>query len=138
MDDRWNAPAFFTLAGGNWGAQSGDEDVDLVMLFMTREGADQLMSANWRIGGDVGMAAGPWGRQGSASTDWKVNMGILTYSKAKGVFTGATLNEAHVDEQAMRAVCGAPEPELSPYPIGQNSDSARRAPVSGCYPAELP
>ena len=85
-----------------------------MMLFMTREGAEQLMSANWRIGGDVGMAAGPWGGEGSADTDWKVNMGILTYSKAKGVFTGATLNGAHVqvDDQAMRAVYGARNPSF--------------------------
>ena len=114
VDDRWSAPAFFTLAGAEWGAQSGDEDVDLVMLFMTRKGADQLMSDNWRIGSDVGMAAGPWGREGSVGTDWKVDMGVLTYSRAKGVFTGATLNGAnlHVDEQAMRAVYGARNPSF--------------------------
>lgn len=102
---RWSAPAFFTLTGGSWGAQIGGEDVDLVMLFMNHEGAEKLMSAKWKIGGDVGIAAGPWGRQGSADTDWKGNTGILTYSKAKGAFIGATLNGAnvHVDEKAMQA-----------------------------------
>jgi len=102
---RWSAPAFFTLSGGSWGAQIGGEDVDLVMLFMSDEGAEKLMAANWKIGADVGIAAGPWGRQGTASTDWKMNTGILTYSRAKGAFIGATLNGAnvHVDEKAMRA-----------------------------------
>ena len=107
-NDRWSAPAFFTLTGGSWGAQIGGEDVDLVMLFMNQEGADKLLQANWKIGGDAGIAAGPWGRQGSASTDWKMNTGILTYSKAKGAFVGATLNGAnvHVDEKAMAAFYG--------------------------------
>ena len=112
VDDRRSAPAFFTLAGGNWGAQSEGEDVDLVMLFMTHEGVEKLMSANWKIGDDIGIAAGPWGRQGSARTDSNVSAGILTYSRTKGVFIGATLNGAnvHVDEQAMRAVYGARNP----------------------------
>jgi lipid-binding SYLF domain-containing protein len=111
-NNRWTAPAFFTMTGGSWGAQIGGEDVDLVMLFMTDEGAEKLMAANWKIGGDVGIAAGPWGRQGTASTDWKMNTGILTYSRAKGAFIGATLNGAnvHVDQKAMRAVYGRRDP----------------------------
>lgn len=104
----WSSPAFFTITGGSWGAQIGVEGVDLVLLFMTREGADKLLSANWKIGADAGIAAGPFGRQAGASTDWKLNSGILTYSKAKGVFAGATLNGANVraDENAIKAFYG--------------------------------
>lgn len=120
-NDRWSAPAFFTLTGGSWGAQIGAEDVDLVMLFMNQEGANKLLQANWKIGGDVGIAAGPWGRQGSASADWKMNSGILTYSKAKGAFIGATLNGAnvHVDEKAMRAVYGESNPNFHEVLMGR-------------------
>ena len=70
--------------------------MDLVMLFMTDEGAKKLLAANWKIGADAGIAAGPFGREASANTDWKMNSGILTYSRAKGVFAGATLNGADV------------------------------------------
>jgi lipid-binding SYLF domain-containing protein len=113
-NDRWTAPAFFTLTGGSWGAQIGGEAVDLVMLFMDDNGAEKLMSANWRIGGDVGIAAGPWGRQGSASTDWKLDTSVLTYSRAKGAFIGATLNGAnvHVDEKAMSSFYGDRNPNF--------------------------
>ncbi|HEX8925178.1 MAG TPA: lipid-binding SYLF domain-containing protein, partial [Terriglobales bacterium] len=105
---RWSAPAFFTITGGSWGAQIGGEAVDLVMFFMTDEGANKLMAANWKIGADAGIAAGPWGREGSANTDWKFNTGILTYSKAKGLFAGATLNGAniHEDTDATKAFYG--------------------------------
>jgi lipid-binding SYLF domain-containing protein len=92
----WSAPAFFTITGGSWGAQIGVEGVDLVMLFMNNEGAEKLLQANWKIGADAGIAAGPFGRDASANTDWKMNSGILTYSRAKGVFAGATLNGANV------------------------------------------
>jgi len=78
------------------------------MLFMTNEGAEKLLSANWKIGGDAGIAAGPFGRDLSASTSWKMNTGILTYSRAKGAFIGATLNGANVsaDMDSIRALYG--------------------------------
>jgi lipid-binding SYLF domain-containing protein len=92
VNGRWSAPAFFTATGGSWGAQIGVAGVDLVMVFNTKEGADKLLDANFKIGGDVSAAAGPVGRDASASTDIKANTGILTYSRAKGEFVGARLN----------------------------------------------
>jgi lipid-binding SYLF domain-containing protein len=75
---------------------------------MNQEGANKLLQAEWKIGADAGIAAGPFGRDASASTDWKMNSGILTYSRAKGVFAGATLNGANVraDADAMKAFYG--------------------------------
>jgi len=104
----WSAPAFFVITGGSWGAQIGVEGVDLVMLFMNNEGAEKLLAANWKIGADAGIAAGPFGRDASANTDWKMNSGILTYSRAKGVFAGATLNGANVraDADSIRSFYG--------------------------------
>jgi lipid-binding SYLF domain-containing protein len=106
----WSAPAFFVITGGSWGAQIGVEGVDLVMLFMNNEGAEKLLSAQWKIGADAGIAAGPFGRDASANTDWKMNSGILTYSRAKGVFAGATLNGANVraDEDSIKSFYGRP------------------------------
>lgn len=104
----WSAPAFFAITGGSFGAQIGVEGVDLVMLFMNNEGAEKLLSAQWKIGADAGIAAGPWGREAGANTDWKMNSGILTYSRAKGAFVGATLNGANVraDMGAIKAFYG--------------------------------
>ena len=109
-EKRWSAPAFFVITGGNWGAQIGVEGVDLVMLFMNREGAEKLLSAKWKIGGEVGIAAGPFGRDASANTDWKANTSILTYSRGKGVFIGADPDGAnvHADEPAIKAFYGHP------------------------------
>ena len=105
---RWSAPAFFTMTGGNWGAQIGVEGVQLVMIFTNDEGARHLLSANWKIGADAGIAAGPVGRQAAAATDWKLNTGILTYSRAKGAFIGIDLSGTNVrtDDKAMRAFYG--------------------------------
>ena len=104
----WSAPAFFTLTGGSWGAQIGAESVDLVMLIMNDKGMDQLLSANWKLGGEGSVAAGPVGRDASANTDWKLRAQVLTYSRTRGLFAGLTLNGANVrqDDDSTRAFYG--------------------------------
>ena len=92
----WSAPAFFTITGGNWGLQIGVEGIDLVMVFQGDKGMDRLINSKFEIGGDASVAAGPVGRHASADTDWKMNAEILTYSRAKGIFAGVTLNGASV------------------------------------------
>ncbi len=104
----WSAPAFLTVTGGTWGAQIGAESVDLVMLFMSDEGAKNLMAANWKIGGEASVAAGPVGRHAEAATDWKLNSQILTYSRTRGLFAGLDLNGANVrqDDDSTKAFYG--------------------------------
>ena len=105
----WSAPAFFTIAGGSWGLQIGVEGIDLVMIFQNEKGMNDLINSRFKIGADASAAAGPVGRHASADTDWKLNAEILTYSRAKGVFAGLTLNGASVkpDEDSMKAFYGA-------------------------------
>src|SRR5271165_904061 len=104
----WSAPAFFVVTGGSWGAQIGAEGVDLVMLIMNDNGLNQLLSAKFKIGAAASASAGPVGRQAAADTSWKMNSEILTYSRARGLFAGATLNGASVKEDmdSMRAYYG--------------------------------
>jgi SH3 domain-containing YSC84-like protein 1 len=104
----WSAPAFFSISGGSWGAQVGIEGIDNVLVFMNQRGAEKLLSSKFQIGGDLSGAAGPIGRHASAGVDWKMETEVLSYSRAKGVFAGATLNGAVVtpDADAMKAVYG--------------------------------
>src|SRR5579884_31122 len=88
----WSAPAFFTATGGNWGAQIGGQATDLVMLIMNENGMNQLLNSKFKVGGDVSAAAGPVGREASASTNWKMQSEILTYSRSRGLYAGAILN----------------------------------------------
>lgn len=108
-DHGWSAPAFFSVEGGSWGLQIGVEGIDLVMIFQNDKGMERLLNSKFKIGADASAAAGPVGRHASADTDWKMNAEILTYSRAKGVFAGLTLNGAavHEDEDSMKAVYGA-------------------------------
>ncbi|MBV9341740.1 MAG: lipid-binding SYLF domain-containing protein [Acidobacteria bacterium] len=94
----WSAPAPFSVTGGSWGLQIGGQAIDLVMLVMNEKGMDALLSSKFKIGADASAAAGPVGRQGEASTDWKMKAEVLTYSRARGVFAGIDLSGAKISQ----------------------------------------
>ena len=87
----WGAPAFFNLAGGSIGAQIGANKTDYVLLIMNEKGLNKLLGDKLELGGDIGVAAGPVGREASAATDAQLGAEILTYSRSKGAFIGAAL-----------------------------------------------
>ena len=94
----WSAPAFFTVKGGSFGFQIGGQAVDLVMLIMNNEGMQRLLSSQFALGADASVAAGPVGRHAEVNTDWKMRSQVLTYSRARGVFAGVSLNGAVVKQ----------------------------------------
>jgi lipid-binding SYLF domain-containing protein len=90
----WSAPAFFVVTGGSFGFQIGGQAVDLVMLIMNNDGMQHLLSSQFALGADASVAAGPVGRHAEGNTDWKMRAQVLTYSRARGVFAGVSLNGA--------------------------------------------
>lgn len=89
--NQWSAPAFVKMTGGSIGWQIGLQTVDLVLVVMNREGVDDLLTSEFTLGGNASVAAGPVGRSAEASTDATMGAKILAYSRAKGLFAGATL-----------------------------------------------
>ena len=88
----WSAPAFLTITGGSIGAQFGAQAIDLVLVVNNQRGLEQLVKNQFKVGADAGVAAGPVGREASASTDLQMRALILSYSRARGLFAGITLN----------------------------------------------
>ena len=88
----WSAPSMMALEGGSFGLQLGGEATDFVLLVMNSRGANSILSSKVKLGGDLSAAAGPVGRDASASTDVKLNAEILTYSRSKGAFAGISLD----------------------------------------------
>jgi SH3 domain-containing YSC84-like protein 1 len=94
----WSSPAFFKIEGGSFGFQIGGQAVDLVMLIMNDNGMRSLLSSKFELGADASVAAGPVGRLAEGDTDWKMRAEVLTYSRARGIFAGVTLNGAVVKQ----------------------------------------
>jgi lipid-binding SYLF domain-containing protein len=65
---------------------------------MNNEGMNHLLSSKFALGADASVAAGPVGRHAEANTDWKMKAEVLTYSRARGVFAGVSLNGAVVKQ----------------------------------------
>ncbi len=104
----WSGPAPFRIEGGSFGLQIGGEAVDLVMVIMNERGMRALLSSKFKLGVDASAAAGPVGRHAEGATDWKMRAQVLTYSRARGVFAGISLNGAaiHQDKDDTRALYG--------------------------------
>jgi lipid-binding SYLF domain-containing protein len=101
-NNKWSAPAPFSVSGISWGPQIGGKSTDLMMFIMNDQGMNALLSGHLKVGADVSAVGGPVGRQASAEAGWKA--GILTYSGSKGAFIGASLNGAELqqDKRATR------------------------------------
>ena len=87
----WGAPAMFALEGASFGLQIGGEATDFVLLVMNEKGANSVMSSKIKLGADASAAAGPVGRTSSAETDVAMKAEILSWSRARGVFGGISL-----------------------------------------------
>ena len=98
----WSNPAFLTITGGSIGAQIGFQAIDLVLVINNQRGLEQLVKNQFKIGADAGVAAGPVGREASASTDIQMRAQIFSYSRSRGLFAGVTLNGTtiHQDRDA--------------------------------------
>ncbi len=146
----WSAPAFFILEGGSFGFQIGGQAVDLVMLVMNDNGMRNLLASKFKLGADASVAAGPVGRHAEGMTDWKMRAEVLTYSRARGIFAGVSLNGASIRQHRddTRAFYGRMVPfrtllagNLNPVP----EDAApwlaalnKYAPISPVKPAAAP
>jgi SH3 domain-containing YSC84-like protein 1 len=87
----WGAPVMMALEGGSLGLQIGGQATDFVILVMNDRGASSLLHSKVKLGGDASIAAGPKGRDASAETDVTLRSEMLSYSRARGVFAGVSL-----------------------------------------------
>lgn len=112
----WGPPTMMALEGGSFGFQIGGEATDFVFLVMDDSGARSLLHSKVKLGGDASVAAGPVGRTAQADTDAYMRAEILTYSRARGVFAGVSLEGSTLrpDGDANRALYGE---SLSPERI---------------------
>ena len=88
----WGAPSMTAVEGASFGLQAGAEATDFVFLIMNEHGASSLLHSKVKLGADIAVAAGPVGRNAQADTDAYMRAEILTYSRARGIFAGVSLD----------------------------------------------
>jgi len=87
----WSAPAMYRLEGANIGFQLGGQATDFVLLVMNERGVESLLKSKAKLGADAAAAAGPKGRTATAATDIAMRAEVLSYSRARGLFAGVSL-----------------------------------------------
>lgn len=107
----WSNPAFVTLTGGSFGWQIGAQSTDIILVFKTRKGVDDIAQGKLTLGADASIAAGPVGRSASVATDIEFEAEVFSYSRSRGLFAGVALEGAGIqmDQEANAAFYGKPD-----------------------------
>jgi SH3 domain-containing YSC84-like protein 1 len=105
---KWGAPTMMALEGGSAGLQLGGQATDFVLLLMNSRSASSILTSKVKLGGDASAAAGPVGRNASAETDVTMRADILSYSRARGLFAGISLEGSTLrpDNDANKSLYG--------------------------------
>jgi len=95
-DGKWTNPAFYTVGSVSFGLQIGGQASEVILLAMTERGVTTLLQSSVKLGGDVGLAAGPYGAGAQAATA-NISADILAFSRSKGLYGGISLDGAVMD-----------------------------------------
>ena len=104
----WGAPSMIALGGGSFGLQAGGQATDFVLLLMNDRAASSILTSKVKIGATASAAGGPVGREATAATDVFLRAEILSYSRARGLFAGVSLEGSTLrpDNKANRKLYG--------------------------------
>jgi lipid-binding SYLF domain-containing protein len=89
---QWYGPSFFEMTGGSIGLQIGAQKVSLLFCINNQAGMKAFTDNKSKLGANIGLAAGPVGREAGAATDGSLRASIYSYSMAKGLFAGVNLD----------------------------------------------
>jgi lipid-binding SYLF domain-containing protein len=89
---QWYGPSFFEMTGGSIGFQIGVQKVSLLFCINNQAGMKAFTDNKSKLGANVGLAAGPVGREAGAATDGSLRASIYSYSMAKGLFAGVNID----------------------------------------------
>ncbi|MEO8854164.1 MAG: lipid-binding SYLF domain-containing protein [Ginsengibacter sp.] len=125
-DGTWSDPVFVTITGGSVGFQAGIQSIDLVLVFKSRETLQNIGTGSFTLGGDISVTAGPVGRSSSASTDYKMEAEVYSYSRSKGLFAGISLGGSAiaVDQKANNEFYGDDDDAKEILSKSDNSSSS--------------
>ncbi len=85
---KWRGPAFYTMATGTVGFQAGVSVSEGITLVMSEKALNSMMAANFKMGGDASVAAGPVGA--GAKSDVAADM--IAFTRSKGIYGGLNLD----------------------------------------------
>lgn len=83
----WLGPAFYSMNSASLGIQFGLQKSEVVLLVMTENGFNAMLTSGLKLGAGASVALGPVGQGNAVST-----ADILAFSRSKGVYGGLMVN----------------------------------------------
>ena len=120
-DGSWSNPAFIALTGGSFGFQAGVQSTDVILVFKSRRGVDNIANGKLTLGADASIAAGPVGRSVEGATDIRFQAEIVSYSRTRGIFGGVALAGSGVTMDRKANVAFYNSPTMTPENIFASS-----------------
>lgn len=120
-NDSWSNPAFITLTGGSFGFQAGVQSTDVILVFKTRQGVNDIANGKLTLGADASIAAGPVGRHTEIATDIEFEAEVFSYSRSRGLFAGVALSGAGVSMDRMANAAFYGSADMTPERIFASS-----------------
>lgn len=107
-DNTWSNPSFIKINSGSFGWQWGGQSSDIILVFKTRQGVENIQKGKLTLGADAAVAAGPVGRRTAAATDIEFKAEVYSYSRSRGLFAGVALEGSAltIDAKANAAYYG--------------------------------
>lgn len=91
----WSGPAFYSMGQLSYGLQAGGDASEVILVALTERGVTALLSTSAKLGVDAGIAIGPVGA-GAEAASANLSADIISYSRAKGLYAGISLEGAVV------------------------------------------
>lgn len=88
---KWSYPAFYTMGSVSLGLQIGADASEIILMVMSSKGMQAMLSTEFKLGGDVAIAAGPVGASAKAQI-----ADVLAFGRSKGAFVGIAVDGAVV------------------------------------------
>ncbi len=101
-DGSWSPVGFLQMGAGSVGLQIGAQVSKVVLMVMTDGGLEAILSNKVTLGGDASVAAGPVGAGVAAQTTTDIGADVYSYTKAQGLFVGASLEGAVIEPDSKR------------------------------------
>lgn len=88
----WSEPAFYETSTASFGLQAGGQTSQAILLVNTQKAVDSLLANKIKFGIDGSVAIGPKG----SGADTSPTADFVTFTRAKGLFAGASFDGASV------------------------------------------
>lgn len=106
----WSSPAFYGIGSGSVGLQAGLQDSQVMIMVMNDRALNALLSSQFTLGADASLSVATVGGGVGAGTTTAVGADLVTYTRARGLFAGITLEGSVLStrEEQNRAYYGQP------------------------------